>query len=79
MPPPTETLQVKLRKFGRAVRRARLARQWSQEDFAEVCVVHRTHMGAIERGEVNLSFDAQMRIARALGMTMAAMLARARV
>jgi transcriptional regulator with XRE-family HTH domain len=61
-----DTTHVQLRKLGAAVRNARRATGISQEDFAEVCDVHRTHMGAIERGQVNLSFNSLVKICRAL-------------
>ena len=44
-----------LRDFGRRVRAARNACGWSQEDLAAEAAVDRTYVGAIERGERNLS------------------------
>ncbi len=41
----------------------------SQESFADKCKVHRTYMGAVERGETNISLDNLERIARALNLT----------
>lgn len=48
---------------GRALRRYRLERGLSQEDFAEVVGVHRTYMGGLERGERNLTLKSLERIA----------------
>ena len=54
------------RRFGRAVRRRREGLGVSQEEFAERCAVHRTYLGAIERGERNVSLINIEKIARAL-------------
>lgn len=64
-----------LRKlFGTNMRSLRLAKHLSQEKFADVCNLHRTYIGAVERGEVNISIDNMERIAAALGTTVADML-----
>lgn len=39
----------------------------SQEDFAARCRLHRTYIGAIERGERNVTLNTLELIARALG------------
>lgn len=57
------------KRLGRAVRRLRTTANYSQEGFADVVEVHRTYMGAVERGEVNISLDNIEKIARSLGMT----------
>ena len=54
--------------FGAAVRRARKDLRVSQEDFAELCGVHRTFIGQVERGETNVSFVNILRISAALKM-----------
>lgn len=56
-------------KIGKAVRRLRAEAGFSQEGFADHCGFHRTYIGAIERGEKNLTTDSLERIARALGLT----------
>lgn len=56
------------RMVGRNLRAHRRARGLSQEAFADVLEVHRTYMGAIERGERNLSLKAVERIAERLGI-----------
>ena len=53
-------------RLGRAVRRLRKAAGYSQESFADLVGVHRTYMGAVERGEVNISLQNIERIANAL-------------
>jgi transcriptional regulator with XRE-family HTH domain len=57
------TLRLKL---GKAVRDLRKEAGYSQESFADACGVHRTYMGAVERGETNISLDKVERIARTL-------------
>ena len=47
----------------------------SQEQLAELAEVHRTYIGDIERGERNVSLRNIERLATALGMTMAALMA----
>ena len=64
-------------RLGRAVRRLRTAAGYSQESFADACGLHRTYMGAVERGETNISLDNIERIARALRLTPAQLLAEA--
>lgn len=47
--------QQHLRVFGDRVRAVRLERGWSQESFADICGLHRTYVGSVERGERNVS------------------------
>lgn len=56
------------RALGRNVRRERQRRGLSQEAFAEVIGVHRTYLGAVERGERNLSLQSVERLAEVLGV-----------
>lgn len=53
-------------QIGKAVRRLRTAAGYSQEGFADACKLHRTYIGAIERGEKNLTTDTIERIAATL-------------
>ena len=65
------TLQARL---GKAVRRLRKRLGYSQESFADHCGVHRTFMGAVERGETNISLKNIERISGALGIKASALL-----
>ncbi len=56
------------RVVGRNLRRIRLERGYSQEAFAEVLGVHRTYLGAVERGERNLTLQTVERLAEDLGV-----------
>ena len=53
---------------GRQLRVERLKRGMSQEAFADVLGVHRTYLGAIERGERNLTLKSVERIAGMIGV-----------
>jgi transcriptional regulator with XRE-family HTH domain len=56
------------KQLGSVIRVNRKASGYSQEEFASHCGVHRTYMGAIERGERNISLMNIIRIANALKM-----------
>jgi transcriptional regulator with XRE-family HTH domain len=56
-------------KLGKAVRAARLAKGWSQEQLSFESGLHRTYVGAVERGEKNLTVKNVVRIATALGVS----------
>jgi len=55
--------------LGQKIRRLRQTQGLSQEAFADKCGLHRTYMGAIERGERNVSIDNIEKIAAALHIT----------
>jgi transcriptional regulator with XRE-family HTH domain len=60
-------------KFGARVRKLRQAKGLSQEAFADLCSLHRTYIGAIERGERNVSLENIQKIAKALGINIASL------
>ena len=68
---PLARLKVAL---GKVVRAHRTRLGLSQEAFAEQVGVHRTYMGAIERGERNLSLANLLRIAEALDLPLSKLL-----
>ena len=57
--------------LSRNLRALRKSRGWSQEKMAEECGLHRTYIGAIERGERNVTLDTLKQMADALGVTSA--------
>jgi transcriptional regulator with XRE-family HTH domain len=54
------------RKLGGRIRKLRSRKGWSQEQFAAVSGLHRTYIGAVERGEKNLTISTLHTLARTL-------------
>ena len=63
-----ETAPTLARRFGVVVRRLRSRAGLSQEEFAFQVGIHRTYIGAIERGEKTVTIETAAKIARALEM-----------
>ena len=61
--------------FARNLRRQRLAAGFSQESLARACKLHRTEISLLERGERDPRLSTIVRLARALGVPPAALLA----
>ena len=57
--------------FGLQVKRYRKEKGFSQEELADLCSLHRTYIGSIERGERNISLNNVEKIANALGVPVA--------
>lgn len=62
-------------RFGARLRQLRTERGLSQEAFADLAKLHRTYIGAIERGEQNLSLVNIERVAITLGVSLAELFA----
>lgn len=58
--------EVLVRRFGATVRRLRLEKGLSQERFAELCGLHRTYIGTVERGEKVVTIVTAEKLAEAL-------------
>lgn len=58
-------------RAGRAIRRLRFLRKFSQERLAELAGTSAKHVGQIERGQVNATLDILAGIARALTVDVA--------
>jgi transcriptional regulator with XRE-family HTH domain len=54
------------RKLGDRIRKLRSRKGWSQEQFAAVSGLHRTYIGAVERGEKNLTISTLHTLAKTL-------------
>ena len=58
------------KKLGKRVAELRRKRGFSQEEFAHECTFNRSYMGAVERGEKNISLAMTNKIAKALKMSL---------
>lgn len=56
--------------FGKTVRELRQKMGISQENFADICDLHRTYISDVELGKRNISIENIQRVADALNMTM---------
>ncbi len=59
-----------LLQLGRYLRGIREDRGLSQEELAFECGLHRTYIGAVERGEYNITLLSLRRITDTLGITL---------
>ncbi|MDQ0190621.1 helix-turn-helix transcriptional regulator [Alicyclobacillus cycloheptanicus] len=66
--------QLYLHLLGQRIRLAREQKGWSQESLSFACGLHRTYIGAVERGERNISFLNMKRIATALDLSLSELL-----
>lgn len=57
--------------FGKRLHELRKLKGYSQEQLADRANLHRTYIGAIERGEQNVSLDNIAKIAKALSSEIA--------
>ena len=58
-----------LAALGAYLRSIREKHNWSQEDLAYECGLHRTYVGAVERGEYNVTLMTLRQITDALGIS----------
>lgn len=62
-------IQVR-KKFGKRLREIRRTAGLSQEELGFKANIHRTYIGAVERGEQNVSLDNIYKLAQALKVEM---------
>jgi DNA-binding XRE family transcriptional regulator len=62
--------------FGRTVRSVRVERGLSQERLADLCGLHRTYVGGVERGERNVTLATTTQFASGLELTWSELMAR---
>ncbi len=58
------------RKFGVSIRKIREEKNLSQEELGFQAGIHRTYIGAVERGEQNISLDNIGRLTKTLKITL---------
>jgi transcriptional regulator with XRE-family HTH domain len=63
-----------LQRVGESIRDIREKKGWSQEELGFESGVHRTYVGAIERGERNLSLLSLRKITNALNVSVPSVL-----
>jgi len=69
--------QTDIRKqFGSAIRKLRLDRNWTQEEFAERIGMDRSYIGQVERGKRNISILNIQLIAEGFGISVASLFSR---
>ncbi|HKD14180.1 MAG TPA: helix-turn-helix transcriptional regulator [Candidatus Angelobacter sp.] len=66
-------MQAIQKTLGSRIRELRLKKGWSQEEFADRCGIHRSHMGEIERGETNLTLSTLLVISQKLETSISAL------
>lgn len=63
-------MQEAQRRLGKRIAELRRKKGFSQEEFAHECGFHRSYMGAVERGEKNITITMIDKIAKALKMSL---------
>ena len=53
---------------GKKIKELRIASGFSQEALADQAEIHRSHLGEIERGEVDIRISQLMKVAEVLGV-----------
>lgn len=63
-------MQEVQKRLGKRVAELRRKKGFSQEAFAHECGFHRSYMGAVERGEKNITIAMIEKIAKAFNITL---------
>jgi transcriptional regulator with XRE-family HTH domain len=69
---PNDLDLVALKQFGQRLVQLRRIKGWSQEHLAQESGLHRTYIGAVERGEQNISLKNISKLAHALQIPISA-------
>lgn len=64
------------KQFGERVRYFRKLKKLSQDELADLCNLHRTYIGSVERGERNITLVNANKIANALSVNLADLVSR---
>ncbi|TDK61766.1 XRE family transcriptional regulator [Bacillus salipaludis] len=59
-----------IKKLGERIRILRKEKGLSQEELGERADIHTNHIGAIERGEKNVTIESLIKVTRGLGITL---------
>ncbi len=62
------------RALGEKVRRLRMKRGWTQEEFAHRCGMERSYMGVVENGKYNFTLKTVYKLAKGLDTSVSALL-----
>lgn len=65
-----------VKRFGRRVKYYRTKMGVSQEKFAELCGLHPTYIGQVERGEKNCTLESAEKISKGLNIPLEALLSK---
>lgn len=57
-------------QIGKQIQTLRRRRGISQEELADMCGLHRSHLGQVERGELNVTLVTVQRIGKGLGVSL---------
>lgn len=63
-------------ELGIVLKNLRLASGLSQDELARRCGLHRAYVGAVERGEKNITVETAARLTRGLGISLSSLFAR---
>lgn len=61
-------------EIGQRMRNIRLSMHLSQEELAEICGLHPTYIGQLERGEKNATLESISKVAKGLGIPLGRLL-----
>jgi len=67
-------MKKQLLAIGHRIRDLRSEQGFSQEAFADSCGINRSHMGEVERGESNVTFQTLLIITQKLDVSISALL-----